>query len=186
MKIYTKTGDLGETSLYGGQRLSKGDPRVESIGQLDELQAYLGVIIAEALGGDYIFLPDLRNILTKIQRDIYFILSLIANPKSDADQASAQLEEAVGWLENNIDHLEEQLPELRAFILPAGSLVGAKLHYARTICRRGERSLVNLNKDSNQILVAGLQYLNRLSDFLFVLARFVNLKKEMPEPPAKV
>ena len=176
MKIYTKTGDRGETSLFDNTRVSKADPRVEAYGDVDELNACLGAVRAAGVG------PDVGAALDGIQRELFALGARLADPSSrvagrvtKAAITSADIE----WLEQVIDDLEEELPPLRQFILPGGSTAGALLHLARTICRRAERRVVGLGADAVEpILVV---YLNRLSDLLFVMARVVNRRAGAPE-----
>ena len=165
MKIYTKTGDKGKTTLYGGQRILKSDLRVETYGFVDELNSLLGVVIS--------VLPDkkIKNNLLDIQSDLLDIGSSLANPKVKKIQ---NLEKKVMKFENDIDQITKKLPPLTNFILPGGSLGASMLHFARTVCRRVERRIVSLSQKETidfQILV----YFNRLSDLLFTYARYINL-----------
>lgn len=168
MKIYTKTGDAGETGLFGGGRVPKDDPRVRAYGDVDELNAWIGFVIA-------IHLPTFEsNVLETIQRDLFTIGADLATP--DAAKRRAALDAAtVGALEHVIDSYDPKLKPLKNFILPGGSPKGAALHVARTVCRRAERSVVSLAR-SQQVNPLIIQYLNRLSDLLFVLARAVNMQ----------
>ncbi|HET7602035.1 MAG TPA: cob(I)yrinic acid a,c-diamide adenosyltransferase [Gemmatimonadales bacterium] len=170
VKIYTKTGDTGETGLFGGGRVPKDHPRVAAYGDVDELNATIGVVRATA--------PDFEAaLLEAIQRDLFSIGGHLATPDPDKVKkalARAQFDEArVTALEAAIDSATAQLPPLRAFILPGGAPASAALHVARTVCRRAERSVVHL---ASQAPVPGLfiVYLNRLSDLLFTLARLAN------------
>jgi cob(I)alamin adenosyltransferase len=181
VKIYTKTGDRGETGLFDGSRASKASPRVEAYGDVDELNAMLGVVLA--------FIRDdqeLRACLLDIQRDLFVVGAHLADPKARVEAkrgAKASLtEDKVTQLEHWIDHFEEQLPPLRQFILPGGSKGGATLHHARTVCRRAERQVVALSQqvDISPLLII---YLNRLSDFLFVAARLENQRRNHAEIP---
>jgi cob(I)alamin adenosyltransferase len=168
MKIYTKTGDTGETALFGGKRVPKDDPRVRAYGEVDELNACIGFVIA-------IHLPTFEsNVLETIQRDLFTIGAELATP--DAAKLRASLDAAtVGALESVIDSYDPKLKPLKNFILPGGSPKGAALHVARTVCRRAERSVVTLahTQPINPLII---RYLNRLSDLLFVLARAVNMQ----------
>lgn len=171
MKIYTRTGDSGDTGLFGGGRVPKDHPRVGAYGDVDELNAAIGV--ARATGP----LPRIDEVLVPIQRDLFAIGSLLATP--DREKMAQHLEKAqvtdarIAELERAIDDCERELDPLRAFILPGGTPRAAALHVARTVCRRAERSVVALrrNEDLPEIVVV---YLNRLSDLLFMLARVAN------------
>ena len=166
MRIYTKTGDAGETGLFGGGRVSKDDPRVRAYGEVDELNATLGFAAALEPPG---FEAD---VLQLIQRDLFMIGAELATPNATKvrEQVSA---ERVSALEQVIDRHEATLAPLKNFILPGGTPKAAALHVARTTCRRAERAVVTLARDQqiNHIII---HYLNRLSDLLFVLARAVN------------
>ena len=170
MKIYTRTGDQGETGLFGGARVQKSDLRVAAYGEVDELNACLGFARAQAEGD-----RNLREMLEHIQKDLFAIGAQLADPAEKISErvAKAAVADAdIERLENWIDQLEAALPPLRRFILPGGSSAGASLHLARTVCRRAERTIVALGagKVDSQLLT----YMNRLSDLLFVLARTVN------------
>ena len=176
MKIYTKTGDAGETSLFDKTRVRKSDPRVEAYGEVDELNACLGLARAAGVGG------ELAAVIEDIQKDLFALGARLADPaaKIAARVTKATITEAhVERLEQAIDRLETELPPLRRFILPGGSLPGASLHLARTVCRRAERRVVSLGSDEVEPIV--VVYLNRLSDLLFVMARAVNHRSGIPE-----
>ena len=171
LNIYTRTGDRGQTGLFGGGRVAKDDPRVEAYGDVDELNAALGLARAIEL------MPRVDDVLAPVQQDLFAIGALLATP--DRDKMHEQLEKArvddarVAELEAAIDAGEAELEPLRAFILPGGTPKAAALHVARTVCRRAERRVVGLARD---VEIPGLvvMYLNRLSDLLFVLARVAN------------
>ena len=171
MKIYTRTGDEGETGLFGGGRVSKADPRVAAYGDVDELNSAIGV--ARATEPAALFDAELE----RIQRDLFSIGGHLATPdpeKVRAALARAELSPSrVEEFERAMDAAEASLPPLRAFILPAGSLKAAALHLARTVCRRAERSVVALARNQ-EVPDLFLVYLNRLSDYLFTLARLAN------------
>jgi cob(I)alamin adenosyltransferase len=175
VKLYTRTGDAGQTSLFGGARVSKADPRVEAYGDVDELNAWIGFSRAASLD------PDLDDLLVHLQRDLFALGAQLADPgeRVAARVAKAGLsDDEVGRLEQIIDRLETELPPLRHFILAGGSPGGAALHVARTVCRRAERRIVSLQPPADAVLV---RYINRLSDMLFVLARVVNHRAGVPE-----
>ena len=176
MKIYTKTGDSGETSLFDNTRVSKADSRVDAYGEVDELNACLGAARAAGIGS------DLAASLESIQKDLFALGARLADPSARIASRvtkAAITEDAVGRLEQLIDQLEAETPPLRSFILPGGSLGGALLHLARTVCRRAERRVVALG--SNVVDRVLIVYLNRLSDLLFVMARAVNNRAGEPE-----
>jgi cob(I)alamin adenosyltransferase len=176
VKIYTKTGDGGETSLFDNTRVSKADPRVEAYGDVDELNACLGAVRAAGVG------PDIGAALEGIQKELFALGARLADPSSRiaGRVTKATVREAdVEWLEQVIDDLEDELPPLRVFILPGGCPAGALLHLARTVCRRAERRVVGLGPDAVEPIV--VVYLNRLSDLLFVMARAVNRRAGVPE-----
>lgn len=171
MKIYTRTGDEGETGLFGGGRVPKDDPRVSAYGDVDELNSALGV--ARATTPAELFDAELEA----IQRDLFSIGGHLATP--DPEKVRAALEKAslsadrIAEFERAMDAAEASLPPLRAFILPAGAPKAAALHLARTVCRRAERSVVSLAR-TTVVPELFLVYLNRLSDYLFTLARMAN------------
>ena len=182
MKIYTRTGDKGETSLFTGQRVPKSDPFIEALGAVDECNSTLGVAIA--------FLPQhgkmepIREQLLTIQHALFDVGAALATPRTKAIATKLEKtrfdDEEIALLEKWIDAMEEQLPKLHAFILPGGQHAGAFLHQARSICRRAERRVLPLNKMadvSDNVLI----YLNRLSDYLFSVSRYVNFLNHTPE-----
>jgi cob(I)alamin adenosyltransferase len=175
MKIYTRTGDTGVTSLFGGTRVAKTDARVHAYGEVDELNACVGLARASDPGA------EIDAELVQLQRDLFALGAQLADPgEGIADRVSkAQLEdEDVARLEQLIDRLEAGLPPLRKFILAGGSPAGAALHVARAVCRRAERRIVALTPPVDAVL---LRYINRLSDLLFVLARSANQRAGVPE-----
>ena len=175
MKIYTRTGDAGETSLFDGTRVSKNDPRVETYGDVDELNAWLGLARASRVD------PAIDQEIVQLQRDLFALGAQLADP---ADKLAPRVTKAiigdadVTRLEGAIDRLESELPPLRRFILAGGTPAGAALHVARTVCRRAERRMVALDPPVDPVL---LRYVNRLSDLLFVMARVVNHRGGVPE-----
>jgi cob(I)alamin adenosyltransferase len=176
VKIYTKTGDGGETSLFDNSRVSKADARVDAYGEVDELNACLGAVLAAGVTA------DIASILEAIQKDLFAVGARLADPSSRiaARVMKAALSGAdVGRLEDTIDRLEVDLAPLRHFILPGGTPAGSLLHLARTVCRRAERRVVGLGPGSVDEHV--IVYLNRLSDLLFVMARSVNQRAGVRE-----
>jgi cob(I)alamin adenosyltransferase len=173
MKIYTGTGDQGETGLFGGGRVPKDHPRVAAYGDVDELNSALGVVRAAAPEGFF------EPLLESIQRDLFSIGGHLATP--DPERVLKALEKAalsparVTEFEQIMDEAENALPPLRAFVLPAGTRLAAALHLARTVCRRAERSVVHLGH-TEAVPELFVVYLNRLSDLLFTLARLANLR----------
>jgi cob(I)alamin adenosyltransferase len=171
LKIYTKTGDQGDTGLFGGGRVGKDHPRVEAYGEVDELNAVIGMARSIEM------MPRIDEVLAPVQRDLFALGALLATPdheKMKEQLAKARISDArIAQLEQAIDDGESELEPLKAFILPGGTPKAAALHVARTVCRRAERAIIRLQKDSEvpQIVII---YLNRLSDLLFVLARVAN------------
>lgn len=156
MKIYTKTGDDGTTALFAGKRIAKSDERVEAYGTIDELSSIIGMVIAT------IHNSDDQLLLTNIQKNLYHCMAYLAG----AEKELAVLSEETKKLEHSIDSMEKKLPRLNRFILPQGGMKVSWIHIARTVCRRAERNIVRYKQVKNII-----QYFNRLSDFLFVMAR---------------
>jgi cob(I)alamin adenosyltransferase len=177
VKIYTKTGDAGETGLFGGPRVSKSDPRVDAYGEVDELNAAVGA--ARALVED----PEIDAQLAKVQEELFCVGAELATPHG-AKARSAIPPVEVAWaarLEGAIDAWDGELPPLTKFVLPGGTRTAAALHLARTVCRRAERRVVALAAET-EVEGAVLVYLNRLSDFLFVAARVANHRARKDEP----
>ncbi len=176
MKIYTKTGDSGETSLFDGTRVRKTDPRVAAYGDVDEVQASLGVVRAAGLPA------DLDEMCVSLQRDLFALGARLADPshKIAARVEKIVIDEAsVTRLEGWIDRLDTEIPPLRHFILSDGCAAGAALHLSRTVCRRAERAVLSLDDVEPIVLV----YLNRLSDLLFTMARAANHRAGSTETP---
>ena len=176
MRIYTKTGDSGETSLFDNTRVSKADARVDACGEVDELNACLGAARAAGVG------DDVASSVESIQQDLFALGARLADPSARIAERvtkAAITAAAVERLEQLIDQLEVEAPPLRSFILPGGSPGGALLHLARTVCRRAERRVIALESAAvDPVLIV---YLNRLSDLLFVMARAVNHRAGVPE-----
>lgn len=171
MKIYTRTGDQGETGLFGGGRVPKDHPRVAAYGDVDELNSAIGVVRAT----EPVSLHD--DLLQSVQRDLFSIGGHLATPDPDKVRkalARAELAEGrVAEFERIMDVADAELPALRAFVLPAGTPKAAALHLARTVCRRAERSVIHLGHEA-EVPELFVVYLNRLSDLLFTLARLAN------------
>ncbi len=175
-KIYTKTGDKGTTALYGGDKVSKNHPRLKAYGTIDELNSYLGLAISFGKN------DKLNNILSALQNDLFDLGGDLATPTEKKKLKINRIDDSyINVLEKIIDEIDSLLPELKVFILPGGSVVASHLQVARTICRRAERETVELSEsfDINEKVVV---YLNRLSDLLFVLARYANLTENISEP----
>jgi len=180
VKIYTRTGDDGETGLFDGTRVSKSDVRVGAYGDVDELNAWLG--FARSRIADQ---TDVAEMLVQIQRDLLALGARLADPRQKIAERVAKVEigaAAITRLEGWIDTLDSTLPPLRRFILAGGSDVGSALHVARTVCRRAERAMVALQGRPDHAVEPGLiVYVNRLSDLLFVMARYVNQRAGVSE-----
>lgn len=176
VSIYTRTGDGGETALFDGTRVSKADPRIAAYGEIDELNAALGLVGSSGLD------EEMRDVIVSLQRDLHAVASRLADPRhriaARVTKAELGIDE-VARLEALIDRFEAQLPVLRRFILYGGCPAAAQLHVARAISRRAERHIVALGTDAVEPSV--LTYINRLSDLLFVLARVANQRAGVPE-----
>lgn len=176
-KIYTKGGDKGETSLLGGTRVPKSHERVEAYGNLDELNSFLGLIRDQPVADHY------RQLIIRIQENIFVAEALVArDPEKQTRELPSLHEEEITLLEKEIDAMNEELPELKNFILPGGHPAVSYCHVSRTVCRRAERSLIRLNA-SSPVEPVIIRYLNRLSDYLFVLARKVGQDFGAEETP---
>lgn len=175
MKIYTRTGDEGETSLFSGGRVRKDHLRVEAYGTIDELNSMLGLARAEAL-------PEIaQQWLERVQNELFVIGADLATPMDSSPAWLKRLTmETIEPLENEIDELTLELPPIKNFILPGGTRAAATIHVARTVCRRAERLSVSLAAEE-PVNPAIVVYLNRLSDWLFTLARWINLRAGEPE-----
>ncbi len=177
VKIYTRTGDKGQTSFFGGKRVGKDDIRVEAIGSVDELNSAIGLVLSEVRGQP----PEVRKELVKIQHDLFDIGSMLANPQVTSDKLQVtSLEHRVLDFEKLIDVLTSKLSPLSSFILPGGGKGGAMLHLTRSISRRAERRVIALAK-KEQVPSEIIIYLNRLSDLLFTMARFANYQEKQKE-----
>jgi cob(I)alamin adenosyltransferase len=174
MKIYTKTGDAGETGLLGGARVAKNDLRIEALGSIDELNAALGVVRALTSGW------ELDEDLERVQCRLFDLGAYLASPAEGRYADLGWAEAEIAWLEGSIDAMESSLEPLRQFILPAGAPASSSLHLARAICRRAERALLDLHTASG-LAPDALRYVNRLSDWLFVAARTANAISGCPD-----
>lgn len=182
MKIYTKSGDLGETSLWGGSRVKKSHPRVNAYGTLDEANSMLGLALSHlpAAVAPESALAHVRERLTRVQSELFQVGTELATHVGTKNPTQKVGEGHIAGLENEIDGMEQTLEPLKNFILPGGSPSGSALHLARTIVRRAERECVDLAQNE-PIRPEVVQYLNRLSDYLFVTARYVNHEQQLPE-----
>lgn len=176
MRIYTKGGDKGQTGLFGGARVPKSDPRVSAYGEVDELNAVLGLALAAGLP------PDVEDRLEAVQHQLFTLGSELATPEPEKARMKLPTTqpEWIVALEQGIDAMDEKCPELRVFVLPGGTLAAAHLHLARTVCRRAERAVVALAQHEavpENVVV----YLNRLSDYLFMAARYANHLAGVPD-----
>ena len=178
-KIYTKTGDKGSTSLIGGVRVPKSHIRIEAYGTVDELNSYLGMV------GDSVNEIEIKETLREIQDRLFTIGSVLAtNPDKEVKMKLPDLhEEDVTWLEAQVDKMNEVLPEMRSFILPGGNFAASTAHVARCVCRRAERICVGMQQSEEMVPDLVVKYLNRLSDFLFVLARYISHINHAEEIP---
>lgn len=180
MKIYTKGGDKGTTSLVGGKRVPKNHPRVEAYGDLDELISFVGIIIGDT------DIAQVKSDLRKIQENLMLISAHFASDGSVKALKEVK-EEAIAWLEGEIDRMTGALPPQTAFILPGAPRVSSECHVARTICRRAERHSLAIgtggegNTEVSEHLIIGQKYLNRLSDYLFTLARYLCIENDEKE-----
>ncbi len=174
-KLYTRTGDAGLTSLIGGVRVAKNSPRLEAYGTVDELNSHIGLVNARTTD------PDIRAMLTWIQHRLFDIGSCLAcDPDSDFAMPAGIDEEAILRLEHAIDAIDSRVPSVNRFVLPGGSVESAETHIARTVARRAERRILTLAGQS-EVPSEIIRFINRLSDYLFVLARFNNVNQNVDE-----
>lgn len=175
MKIYTRRGDRGETALFGSGRIAKSDPRVAAYGDVDETNAWLGLVRSHLDDG------DLTDRIERVQRELFVVGAILATPDPDRRKGDRFVltAEAVERLEDEIDGWEEELPELDAFVVPGGSPAGSFAHAARAVCRRAERAIVTL--DADDVPGTVVPYVNRLADWLFVLARVADRRSGAEE-----
>jgi cob(I)alamin adenosyltransferase len=178
LKIYTKTGDDGNTGLQGNYRIGKSHPRIISYGTVDEANAALGIVLSNSLDG------DVCDVLTEIQNDLFLLGADLSNPTLNDVKNRVSLE-MIERLEYNIDKFELELPQLTNFILPGGDPSAAQLHYVRTVVRRAESQTVLLS-EKDEINSNCIKYLNRLSDLFFVMGRLINKRKNIEDIPWKI
>lgn len=178
MKIYTKTGDDGNTGLQGNYRISKSHPRIISYGTVDEANAALGLVLANSLD------DDIMEILTEIQNDLFVVGADLSNTNLNDIKNRVSID-MIEKLEHHIDKFESELPALTNFILPGGDPAAAQLHYVRTVVRRAEVQTVQLS-EKDEINSNCIKYLNRLSDLFFVMGRLINKRKNREDIPWKI
>jgi cob(I)alamin adenosyltransferase len=182
-RIYTKTGDKGETSLVGGQRLPKDALRIEAYGTVDELNAFVGAacLTADGLAPSYQDILQMALILKRVQHELFNLGSILATKPEDVHPKQPRITEAeIELLESEIDQMNADLPALRSFVLPGGCRLNVELHLCRTVCRRAERICVALARQE-EIPSEAIRYLNRLSDAFFVWSRWVSQRLNAPE-----
>lgn len=177
MKIYTKTGDAGKTSLIGGTKVFKSDPRIEAYGTVDELNSHIGLV------SDYCNDEHAKTILKEIQDRLFTIgAELACDPEKKTKMLIPDLHETdISLLEKEMDAMDTELPVMKNFILPGGSPAVSFMHIARCVCRRAERCCVNLSQNAEDVNPLIIKYINRLSDYLFMLARYNGMKNNTPE-----
>ncbi len=179
MKVYTKTGDKGDTSLFGGKRISKSDLRIESYGTVDELNSWIGLIRDQDINS------EAGDVLIEIQDRLFTMGSMLASdPEKPLGNIPVLKEEDITFLESEMDKMDAQLPEMKSFVLPGGNTIVSYCHLARCVCRRAERMVIRLSEES-KVDKLSVQYLNRLSDYLFVLSRKITKDKNASETPWK-
>ncbi len=174
MKIYTRTGDSGQTSLVGGKRVSKTHPRLEAYGTVDELSSHLGLLSSQLTDHHH------RQTILTIQQTLFSLSAILATEPESKWQPESLSPSHTEKLEAEIDHLQQQLPALHSFIIPGGSQAACQAHVCRTVCRRAERCILALTEEI-EVSADVLRYVNRLSDYLFVLARHLNVSKGIQE-----
>jgi len=178
MKIYTKTGDDGNTGLQGNFRIAKSHPRIISYGTVDEANAALGIVLTNSLD------DDITEILTEIQNELFLVGADLSNPNM-SDVKNRVTLDMIKKLEQHIDKFELELPPLTNFILPGGCVAAAQLHYVRTVVRRAETQVVQLS-EKDEINSNCIKYLNRLSDLFFVIGRLLNKRKDIDDITWKI
>lgn len=173
--LYTRTGDQGTTSLVGGERVKKNSVRLEAYGTIDELSSSLGTIAADAA-----CVEEVKGVVTEVQNELFNIGSYLATDSGNSQKCDSLTNVKIENLEKAIDALDEQTPKIHAFILPGGSKISADTHMARTICRRAERRILDL-ADQSYVDPSVIEYINRLSDYLFIAARYLNFMQGIEE-----
>ena len=174
MKIYTRTGDSGQTSLVGGKRVPKTHPRLEAYGTVDELSSHLGLLSSLLTDEHH------RDVILSVQQTLFDLSAILATEAESKWQPEPLPESLVERLEAEIDALQQKVPVMRAFIIPGGSQAASQAHVCRTVCRRAERCILALAEEID-VSAEVLRYVNRLSDYLFVLARHLNVSKGIQE-----
>jgi cob(I)alamin adenosyltransferase len=179
LKIYTKTGDTGKTSLIGGTKVPKNDIRIDAYGTVDELNSYIGLV------SDHYREQNTTDVLREVQDRLFTIGSSLAcdGEKEPKLKIPDLVETDISFLEKKIDLMNEGLPEMKSFILPGGHVAASTAHVARCVCRRAERLCVNMQQHDVFLDPLVIKYLNRLSDYLFVLARYISHELQVPEIP---
>lgn len=182
-RVYTKRGDRGETSLVGGERVQKDAKRIEAYGTVDELNAFVGaaLVTAREAGGEHETLAQLAPMLRRVQHELFNLGAILATRPDQVHEAQPRVREGeIERLEQDLDQLNDELPQLRSFVLPGGSRLSVELHQCRTICRRAERLCVTLAREE-EVEEASIGYLNRLSDAFFVWSRWADLAQGAEE-----
>ncbi len=181
MKIYTKTGDFGKTSLIGGTKVPKSHIRIDTYGTVDELNSYIGLL------GDHLTDEKTKIVLREIQDRLFTIgSSLACDPDKESQMKIPDLKETdILFLEKEIDAMNDQLAPMKFFVLPGGHVAVSTAHVARCICRRAERCCVNMMEQNLFVDALVVKYLNRLSDYLFIVSRYIGMQLNVPETPWK-
>lgn len=180
MKIYTKTGDTGTTALLGGKRVNKDCMEIDAIGEVDELNSCIGILIEEVEDEKYL---QVRNTLRSVQHNLFTLGSMIAAVQTTVVKVPQLKNSDIIKLEKMVDRMTAELPPLTQFILPGGGEAASFAFFSRAVCRRAERRAVELIRENSQLSPLAVRYLNRLSDFLFVLARWFNLREGIKDIP---
>lgn len=176
--LYTRGGDAGQTSLVGGERIAKNSLRVSAYGEVDELNAFIGVVRAHT---ELLALPEVNGLLARVQSVMFDLGAYLATPAGKGVLTVTAAD--VAELERAIDVLDASVPPQRTFILPGGSVASAHAHVARAVCRRAERAVLTLADSGEEVDPRVMEYVNRLSDYLFILARYLNHTASIPDIP---